>query len=60
MSSAQMIKILEELGWTLDRQKGSHRTYKHAQNPKIITIPHPERDLSPGLLRTIKRIAGIK
>lgn len=31
MNAREVIKIIEKDGWYLDRQKGSHRQYKHPQ-----------------------------
>lgn len=55
-----MIRLLESAGWTLVRIKGDHHHFKHDSNPAIVTVPHPKRDLSVGVLRSIKRITGLK
>ena len=58
MISSKIIARLLREGWTFDRQKGSHRTYKKAGNPMIVTVPHPRRDMPKGTLRSICRAAG--
>ena len=51
--------ILETLGFTLVRQRGSHMQYRH-MDVRGTTVPnHPGRDISPILLRQIARDIGI-
>jgi predicted RNA binding protein YcfA (HicA-like mRNA interferase family) len=52
--------MLEERGWTLDRVKGSHHTFKHPDFSNLVTVPHPTKEIKPGTLRQILRKAGIK
>jgi len=40
--------------------KGDHHHFKHPENPAIITVPHPKRDLSIGVLKNIERLSGLK
>lgn len=60
MTSAEMIKLLESLGWNVDQQKGSHVQLKKDGVPELITVPHPRKDLKKGLVQNLKKIAGIK
>jgi len=60
MKSSDLIKELEAAGWQLDRVRGSHHTYKHPQNPNIITVPHPKKDLGRGLVASIRKAAGLQ
>jgi len=55
-----VIRLLEAAGWTLVRVKGDHHHFKHVTNPAIVTVPHPKRDLSIGVLKSIQRITGIR
>jgi predicted RNA binding protein YcfA (HicA-like mRNA interferase family) len=41
-------------------QKGSHVQFKHPTKPVRVTVPHPERDIPAGTLRSIERQAGLK
>jgi predicted RNA binding protein YcfA (HicA-like mRNA interferase family) len=59
-SSRDVIRQLQAAGWTLARVKGDHHHFKHERNPAIITVPHPKRDLSIGVLKSIERICGLK
>jgi predicted RNA binding protein YcfA (HicA-like mRNA interferase family) len=50
-----MEKALLHLGFTVTRQKGSHRFYRHPDG-KTTTVPHhPGRDLARPLVREILR-----
>jgi len=59
-NSRKIIKRLEADGWVLVRAKGSHHHYKHPDVAEIITVKHPEKDLTPGLAASIYKIAGWK
>jgi len=49
----QVISILEKLGFTMVRQRGSHQQFRHPDG-RATTVPvHGSRDLSPILLRQI-------
>jgi predicted RNA binding protein YcfA (HicA-like mRNA interferase family) len=60
VTSREAIKEVEAKGWTLDRINGSHHTFKKAGEPMLITIPHPSRHLSPGVVRDIEKKAGVR
>jgi len=32
-------------GWYLVRVRGSHHPFKHPTKPRLVTIPHPKKDL---------------
>jgi len=40
----QLISDLKQAGFTLDRQKGSHRQFKHSEWQGVITISGGEGD----------------
>lgn len=56
--SDKIIRRLLQEGWTEVSQTGSHRTFKHAEQIKLITVPHPRKDLGKGLRRKIEKDAG--
>ena len=44
----EAIRRIEADGWTVARQKGSHRHFKHPRKPGIVTVAgKPSDDLSP-------------
>lgn len=59
MSSKQLIKELKASGWVLVRVKGSHHQFKHPDQKLPLTVPHPKKDLPLGLVKQIKKQAGI-
>lgn len=63
MKVCQIISRLEKEGWYLDRQKGSHKIYKHLQKPEIrIVLPDHGSNKEPsiGVLNDIKKCAEWK
>ena len=60
MTVREIIKLTEADGWYLARQRGSHRQFKHATKPGLVTVAgHPSRDLAPKTLKSILRQAGL-
>ena len=51
--------IRELAGWVLDRVKGSHHVFRHPQSGRVITVPHPKKVLGIGLVRAIRKQAGL-
>ncbi len=59
-NSRKLIRMLEKDGWVLDRVNGDHHVFKHAKLAKVISLTHPRREVTIGLVRSIYRIAGWK
>jgi predicted RNA binding protein YcfA (HicA-like mRNA interferase family) len=53
ISAKKMVTILRKLGFILDRQRGSHAFYKHADGRCVVVPMHTGEDLSKGLIREI-------
>ncbi|HEY7351954.1 MAG TPA: type II toxin-antitoxin system HicA family toxin [Terriglobales bacterium] len=61
MKVRDVIKLLEQDGWYLDRTRGSHRQYKHATKAGLVTLPgKPGDDLAAGTLNSVLKQAGLK
>jgi predicted RNA binding protein YcfA (HicA-like mRNA interferase family) len=60
MNSRDVIAALRADGWRQVAQKGSHVQFKHSMKLGRVTVPHPERDIPRGTLRSIERQAGLK
>lgn len=56
--SRKLIRRLEREGWVLQRVTGSHHTFAHPDQKRVITLSHPKKDLSIGQVRSIYRLAG--
>lgn len=52
ITSKQLIKILDGLGFAETRQKGSHKFFKHADG-RVTSVPFHSGDIGKGLLRKI-------
>ncbi|GHV96134.1 addiction module toxin, HicA family protein [Spirochaetia bacterium] len=59
-SSAELIRMIKNDGWKLDRVNGSHHHFCHITKKGIVTIPHPVKDMDPKTATSIKRQAGLK
>jgi predicted RNA binding protein YcfA (HicA-like mRNA interferase family) len=56
----QAMKLVEQDGWQLVRQTGSHRHYRHPRKPGTVTIAgHPRDELHPKTQKSILRQAGL-
>ena len=61
MTIREVVRIIEDDGWVMVAQKGSHRQFKHPTKPGRVTIAgHAKDDLAPGTLNSILRQAGLK
>jgi len=57
----EIIKLIEDNGWYLDRTRGSHRQYKHPARTGLVTVAgKPGDDLAPGTQNSILKQAGLK
>ena len=56
-----IVKQLEDDGWSVVRQRGSHRQFKHATKPGLVTVAgKPGDDVAPGTLNSTLKQAGLK
>jgi predicted RNA binding protein YcfA (HicA-like mRNA interferase family) len=56
-----IIKLLEEDGWSLVRTRGSHRQYKHPLKTGLVTVAgRLGDDLARGTLNSLLKQAGLK
>ena len=61
MTVREVLRIIEDDGWIMVAQRGSHRQYKHPNKAGRVTVAgHPKDDLAPGTLNSILRQAGLK
>ena len=56
----EAVRILEQLGFTQVRQRGSHRQFRHPDGRQTTVPDHGSRDLSPIILRQIIKDIGIR
>jgi len=56
-----LMRLVEAEGWRHVRTTGSHRHYKHASRPNVVTIPgHPGDDVPAGTLKSILKASGLE
>jgi predicted RNA binding protein YcfA (HicA-like mRNA interferase family) len=63
MKTRDLLHLLEQSGWKLDRTKGSHRQYRHPAKPHLRTITvsgHLSDEVPKGTLNAILKQAGLK
>lgn len=59
MKSADLIREIRGIGWTLHRVRGSHHIFVHADRSGHVSIPHPKKDLGKGLVAAIRKQVGL-
>ena len=62
MKYREVIRLIEQDGWTLKRTRGSHRHYAHSSKAGIVTIAAHlmSADVPPATLNSILKQAGLK
>jgi predicted RNA binding protein YcfA (HicA-like mRNA interferase family) len=60
MKLRDIIKALRSDGWEHVAQKGSHVQFNYPTKAGRVTVPHPNKDVQIGTLRSIERQAAIK
>lgn len=58
VSGAQLIRVLEGLGWEIVRQRGSHVRLRNPQRSIFLVVPL-HRELKKGTLNGILKDAGV-
>ena len=54
MRVRDVLRLIEDNGWSLVATKGSHRQYKHPEKPGRITVAgNPGDELAPGTVNSI-------
>ena len=57
-NSRKLIKKLQAEGWVLVATKGSHTQFKHPEKAGRVTVPHPNKNIKTGTVKSIYRQAG--
>ena len=57
LSSKEIIKILNENGFKLVSQRGSHKKFRKAN--RIVIVPDPRKEIPRGTLASIIRQSGL-
>jgi predicted RNA binding protein YcfA (HicA-like mRNA interferase family) len=59
VKAKEFIKVIEKLGFYLDRQKGSHAIYKDIHGQRVVIPIHSGKDLKYGTLMGMIQDIGI-
>lgn len=61
MNYNELVKLLKQAGWRFYRSgKGSHQIWQHPERQNKLAVPdHGSKEIDPGLVRGIKKQAGI-
>ena len=59
LNPEKIIRIREKKGFVLDRIKGNHHIYLHAEGRQRVVIPVHKKDLPKATLMEILKQAGI-
>jgi len=55
-TSRELVRLAEEFGWMLVSVRGDHHNFKHPASRFIVTIVHPQKDISVGrAVDTVKK-----
>lgn len=57
-NSRKLIQMLRQDGWELVATRGGHHQFRHPQKKGRVTVPHPNKDIPAGTVRSIYRQAG--
>jgi predicted RNA binding protein YcfA (HicA-like mRNA interferase family) len=61
MKVREVLRILKQDGWIMERTRGSHRQFRHPTKPGTVTVAgKPNLDLRPATLSSILKQAGLK
>jgi predicted RNA binding protein YcfA (HicA-like mRNA interferase family) len=60
MKSREIISALQGDGWIQVAKRGSHVQFKHPTKKGRVTVPHPEREIPIGTLKSIEKQSGLK
>jgi predicted RNA binding protein YcfA (HicA-like mRNA interferase family) len=59
LTSKEIVKILVQKGFVLDRSRGSHQVWLHPDSRKRAIVPMHNKDIPKGTLYSILKQAGI-
>jgi len=59
VTAEEVIRVLEQIGFSLVRQSGSHKIYKNREGKRVTVPYHAGKILHPKLLKSILRDADL-
>jgi predicted RNA binding protein YcfA (HicA-like mRNA interferase family) len=58
--ASQVLRTLIHLGWTVKRQRGSHRVLSRSESPDFVFAFHDNEELGPRMLARIAKHTGLQ
>jgi predicted RNA binding protein YcfA (HicA-like mRNA interferase family) len=58
--AGRVLRVLLRIGWTIKRQRGSHRTLSRAGWPDYVFAFHDSEELGPRMLARIAKRTGLQ
>jgi len=59
LTSKDVVRLLKQKGFVLDRSRGSHQIWLHPDSRKRAVVPMHNKDIPTGTLYSILKQAGI-
>ncbi|MFM6277301.1 MAG: type II toxin-antitoxin system HicA family toxin [Dolichospermum sp.] len=59
IKAKDFIRVIENLGFYFDRQKGNHTIYKNTDGLRVVVPIHQGKDIKPGTLMGMIQDIGI-
>lgn len=59
-SPREVMKILKDNGWKLNRIKGDHYLFEKENIKNTVAVPISKKDIKIGTLKSIEKQSGIK
>ena len=59
VTARELARALEKAGFVMQRQKGSHATYRHPESKLTTVVPMHGGDVARPLLKMILKQAGV-
>ena len=60
IKAGRVLRALIRLGWTIERQRGSHRTLLRTGWPNYVFAFHEDDELGPRMLARIAKHTGLQ
>jgi predicted RNA binding protein YcfA (HicA-like mRNA interferase family) len=60
VKAGRVLRALIRLGWTIERQRGSHRTLSRPAWPNYVFAFHDGEELGPRMLTRIAKHIGLR
>jgi predicted RNA binding protein YcfA (HicA-like mRNA interferase family) len=58
--ASRVLRALLRIGWTIKRQRGSHRTLSKLGRPDYVFAFHDDEELGPRMLARIAKLTGLR